>query len=75
MVPLEFWTFHDVIFKVYKSVEQGKLSKIVVNLLNNLQAKGGKSHMKETGTLVRNQELNAGLKVTNLEVAQASFDP
>ena len=49
--------------------------KIVVNLLNNLQAKGGKSHMKETGTLVRNQELNAGLKVTNLGVAQASFDP
>ena len=75
VVPLEFWTFHDVIFKVYKSVEQGKLSKIVVNLLNNLQAKGGKSHMKETGTLVRNQELNAGLKVTNLGVAQASFDP
>ena len=56
-------------------MEQGKLSKIVVNLLNNLQAKGGKSHMKETGTLVRNQELNAGLKVTNLGVAQASFDP
>ena len=56
-------------------MEQGKLSKIVVNLLNNLQAKGGKSHMKEKGTLVRNQELNAGLKVTNLGVAQASFDP
>ena len=47
----------------------------MVNLLNNLQAEGGKSHMKETGTLVRNQELNAGLKVTNLGVAQASFDP
>ena len=31
--------------------------------------------MKETGTLVRNQELNAGLKVTNLGVAQPSFDP
>ena len=31
--------------------------------------------MKETRTLVRNQELNAGLKVTNLGVAKASFDP
>ena len=31
--------------------------------------------MKETGMLVRKQELNAGLKVNNLSVAQASFWP